>query len=813
MAIHQSWKNIGILMLLLFGAWMGPMAQQVNVRGRVVDGNDRSPLQGVTVIVVGTEMGMSTGEDGGFSFVMPRQAEIKLLFRYVEFTSDTALTVVTEDGKDSYEVELVAGQRKQVLFDPVVFTASKGQQNLSKLSGSFDVISQKKVDLQISQDIQTALQQNSGVDIIDGQPSIRGSSGYANGVGSRVMLMLDGLPLLSPDAGIAQFDMIPTDNIAQIEVMKGASSVLYGSSALGGVINVLMADAPEKPRTAVRLRGQGYDAPRDKRLDWDGDAFAKAAGINVFHSRKIGRNDLTGLVDFWHDTGYKHNSASTQGRAQVLTKFRPKGLPGFTWGANGSLRIDSSSTFVFWDSYYPDDTLTTFGGDTVFNSLGALAGTTSKRSQLNIRGAIDPFVRYLTPKGNLHSYRGRMMRTSNTNDSQQSNYNSMYFNDYNFSTHLLDDRLTWVVGGTLSYNTIRGDSVYGGRHHALNTAAYTQVDGKINSKLNATLGARFDKWTIDDTLINAAPIFRAGANYEFTKGSNIRASFGQAFRSPSIAERYLSTNAGGLVIESSPDLLVEKGYSAEIGFKQGFLIGKAQRSVLGYLDVAGFMMDYNNMIEFGVQSPDTFIFGAVPVFAARNYSHARLTGIEATTMAQFTWEKLHFDINGGITYMNPVNLDAGDDSAQVDLLNTVGPQDAPFTGEALGMVTAMNSPTDASFHRDDNPRVLKYRSKWLNRFSATLGYGRWNLTCNYRYKSQMLAIDQFLYIGVPGTADWVLSHPKGFSIFDFILSAQVTKAFQVSLSAKNAFNEEYAYLPGNLGEQRAYAIQMKYVFQ
>jgi outer membrane cobalamin receptor len=812
MGRYQFLKGLWACALIVMGLAMGLQAQDVNVRGRVTDGNDKSPLMGVTVIVVGTEKGMSTGEDGGFSFMVPRQQEVKLLFRYVEFTSDTTLVIAMEEGKDSYEVELVTGQRKQVLFDPVVFTASKGQQNLSKLSGSFDVIGPKKVDLQISHDIKDVLQQNSGVDIIDGQPSIRGSSGYANGVGSRVMVMLDGLPLLSPDAGIAQFDMIPTDNIAQIEVMKGASSVLYGSSALGGVINVLMADAPEKPKTSIRLRGQAYDAPRDKRLDWDGDAFAKSAGINVFHSRKIGRHDLVGLVDFWRDTGWKHNCATTQGRAQIMTKFRPKAVPGMTWGINGAIRVDSSSTFVFWDSYYPDDTLITFGFDTVFNSLGALSGTTSRRSQLNIRMNLDPYVKYLTPKGNLHAYRGRMMRTSNTNNSDQSNYNAMYFNDYNFSTRLLDERLMWVIGGTLSYNTIRGDSVYQGKHKALNTAVYTQLDGKISSKLSATVGARFDKWNIDDSLVNAAPIFRAGMNYEFTRGSNIRASFGQAFRSPSIAERYLSTNAGGVFVESNPSLEVEKGYSAEIGFKQGFLFGKGERSLLGYLDVAGFIMDYNNMIEFGIQDPDTFIFGATPVFAARNYSHARITGIEATTMVQWTRDKLHFDVNGGITYMNPVNLSPGEDTMQVDLLNTVGPQDSAFNFEALGMLLAMNSPTDASFHRTDNPRVLKYRSKWLNRFSATLGYGRWSLTCNYRYKSPLLAIDQFLYVGVPGTADWVLSHPKGFSVFDFIVSAQVTKAFLAQFSVKNAFNEEYAVLPGNIGEQRSFALQLKYVF-
>ncbi len=157
---------------------------------------------------------------------------------------------------------------------------------------------------------------------------------------------------------------------------------------------------------------------------------------------------------------------------------------------------------------------------------------------------------------------------------------------------------------------------------------------KLTEKLNATVGGRFDNWQIDDSVNNRSPIFRAGLNYEFVKGSNIRTSFGQAFRSPSIAERFTNTFASGLTIAPNPDLLVEKGFSAEIGYRQGFLWQsktRADRGLLGYVDVAGFTMNYQNMIEFGVQTPDTFdITNLNPVFTAKNFAHARTTGVEAT---------------------------------------------------------------------------------------------------------------------------------------------------------------------------------------
>ncbi|MFN8395787.1 MAG: TonB-dependent receptor [Bacteroidia bacterium] len=790
------------------------VAQQVTIKGKVLDINEETALEAVQVS--SGAQGAFTDADGKFSFAVDRAPEIKVKFAYNGM--DSTITVATEAGKSEYEIDMRFGKLKSIVIDPMIITDSRNVKKLSESTSSVDVIGQKKVDLQISSRIEDALVQNSGVDIIDGQPNIRGSSGYAYGVGSRVMVMLDGLPLLSPDAGFAQFDLIPVDNIAQVEVMKGASSVLYGSSALGGVINVLMADAPEKPKTSIRLRSGAYDAPHDKRLDWDSTKFAKNIGINVFHSRKIGTTDLTALVDLWHDTGWRYGTGSTQGRMQVMTKFRPKNIQGFTWGVNASAKFDSSTTFLFWNSYLPDDSVMAFGSSTPVHSYGALDGSNSARSQFNTRYTVDPFFKYLTPKGAVHHYHGRFMHTANINDTQQSNRNYMFYNDYTFTKRFLDNRLAWVIGGTASYNIVRGDSLYQGGHHALNTAAYTQFDWKIKSWLNATLGGRFDNWNIDDTINNSAPIFRAGLNAQLWKGASARTSFGQAFRSPSIAERYTNTFASGLTIAPNNSLLVEKGFSAEVGFRQNFLFQsktRNNRSLLGYIDVAAFMMNYNNMIEFGVKPPDPDSFNPFDlktVFWAKNYAHARTNGIEATMMLQWTHDKFRFDINGGITFIDPVNLNPGVDSLQADLLNTVGPQDNPFNFDAYGMLIGLFAPDSASFQRHDNPRVLKYRSKWLNRFSATVGYGPVSLTCNYRYKSQVLAIDQFLYVAIPGSADWVLSHNKGYGLVDFIVTGQVTKALQASLSVENAFNTEYVILPGIIGEQRNFNVQLKYVF-
>jgi outer membrane cobalamin receptor len=153
--------------------------------------------------------------------------------------------------------------------------------------------------------------------------------------------------------------------------------------------------------------------------------------------------------------------------------------------------------------------------------------------------------------------------------------------------------------------------------------------------------------------------------------------------------------------------------------------------------------------------------------------------------------------------MNPA-----EDSLQVDLYNTLGPQDNP-DGDGAAIYNLFGYVYGALL---DSPRSLKYRSKWTNRATANLAYGPVSLTANYRYKSQVLAIDQFLFVAIPGSSDFLKAHPKGFAIMDVVLGMDVMKGMKVSLNCDNVLNKEWAELPGIMGAQRNYTLQLQYVF-
>lgn len=825
-----SLRKLGLSFLLTLALPLFCLSQST-ITG-TVSTSTGDTLIGATVMVksdTNIVNGAFTNESGQYSISIAEVKEgMKLVVSYVEY--------------ETFEQKLDASQKSQtidVVLKPsireaVVITAGRHEQKLADLTISMEVIKPKAIDIQATNEIQDVLQQAPGVDIIDDQPNIRGSSGFAFGLGSRVMVMMDGLPLLSADAAFAQFDVIPTDNVAQVEIMKGASSVLYGSSALGGVINVIMADAPKEPMTSVRAKHTIYDNTPYEGADWWWDHRPFKSSINIFHSRKVGNHDITGLIDLIKDTGFRKNTDSEEGRVQLFTKFRPKGISGLNFGANFTYRGDSSSNFLYWDSYPAGITPNSIG-DSVFAG-GPFTGDSTLRRQYLSRIAFDPYIKYTTPKGNTHHLRSRVLRTVNTNDTQQGARNLLWYNDYQHSMRIVQDKFNWVVGATFTYARSFSDSLFGGgqcldngsvefdtndvlRHFSYNGAAYTQIDGKILPWLNATLGGRFDFFLIDGVTFESSPVFRAGLNANSWPGGNFRASFGQAFRSPSIAERFTTTTGGGLVVTANPCLETEKGYSAEIGFRQGYKFGTRDRGAIGFIDVAGFMMDYDNMIEFGVNGVTTSEItdpGFGPLFSAINVADARITGIEFTALTSATLGDFRIDLTGGITYIQPRNLNPAPADSALDILN----QDQSewfdeflaWVGDSLTFFGVLAVPPGVRYY--DNPEFLKYRSRTMGRLSLTLGYKRLNLTANYQYKSRILAIDQFLYSpqAILGAKDYVLENGTETSLLNTIVAYDIIDGLKLSFHVNNVFNRRWVVLPGIVGQQRRYTFQVKYVF-
>src|SRR5690606_10269862 len=154
---------------------------------------------------------------------------------------------------------------------------------------SLEIIRPELIENKNTRSIESALDQTPGLNILDGEPQIRGGSGFTFGVGSKVAVIVDDMPMLSGDAGRPEWGFIPVENIHQIEVIKGASSVLSGSSALSGAIHIRTAYPKSQPLTKINIYSGFYSAPEaDSSLWWT--SYPYIHGANFLHSRILAKH-------------------------------------------------------------------------------------------------------------------------------------------------------------------------------------------------------------------------------------------------------------------------------------------------------------------------------------------------------------------------------------------------------------------------------------------------------------------------------------------------------------------------------------------
>ena len=775
-----------------------------NISGTITDETTKEPLIGVNVILSNTN-GTTTNIDGEFNLVVKGE-ENTITFKYIGYE-----TIVKEiSGRTEFNVQMKSASQQ---IGTVVISAGKFEQKIEEITVSMEVISPSLIENKNTTDIQTAMDQVPGVNITDGQANIRGGSGWSYGAGSRVLVMVDDMPLISGDAGQVQWKLIATENINQVEVIKGASSALYGSSALNGVINIRTAfpkqteieKHPSPGFTKITTHFGVTDHAKRDVLNWWGDSRQQFYGTEFSHSRKLGNLDLTIGGNYFKDEGYRYGEITDRKRFNFNTNYRSKKYSGLSYGVNGNFLFQSTGSALIWNgldqAYIPlDSSVTTTSGNT-YN--------------------IDPFIQYVD-ENNTHNLRTRYLFVNNDNstngaDDKQDNQSEIFYSDYQWQHHFKHLNLR-VTSGTTNELVIAKSDLFQGHNSRRNHSLYTQLDKKWN-KLNLSFGTRYEhfqvsseeRFFIDGDSINkytsAKPVFRAGANYQVGEATYLRSSWGQGFRFPSMAEMFISTTYSGVEIFANPELKPETGWSAEIGLKQGVKIGEW----MGYIDAAAFIMEYNDMMEFNFgmwgdtvliteDSLGETVFSGLG-FKSVNVGKARVSGMEFsfTGQGKITPE-ITVNLLAGYTFMNTRSLNPH----YVYYTNNYILTDGNFYLPQSDTVTYNNSSTDTT--------VLKYRYKHVAKLDAELTYKKFKLGGSFRYNDFMknvdaIFVDPIMESTIPDIGEARENFKNGDFIVDFRTSYQLNPITKIGIVINNVFNTEYMSRPANMMPPRTIAIQ------
>jgi iron complex outermembrane receptor protein len=771
----------------------------------VLDAQTNARIEDASITIKGSTPIQS--QNGFFSFT-PASLPMQLLIKAPFYISDTI--ILQEVPSALLKVVLQAQVQDQ---KTVVVSAGKRRQAIEDIPVSMEIIRPQLIDNKGITDLEQAVDQTPGVYTMDGQVSIRGGSGFAYGTGSRVLLLWNGMPLLSGYAGDTQWNAIPMEQASQVEVMKGAASVLYGSGALNGIIALAEKEPTLTPVTKVKVQYGLYGAPRRSSLKW-WTTPPMNQQLEVFHSALKKRFGYTISTTGFHNDGYRLGESEFRGRvsgtiyAKAILDKRLKAGLGYNF------QVQKTGNFLIWQNDSLGYTPSGYGDTT--------AGVSTISYNFGQRLFLDPYAKFIDKNNNLHQFKTRLYWVSNENLSNpsQSNAATISYADYTFQ-HKFGQGSTLSTGITTIQNVVNSELF--GDHHSINYAAYSQLEYHKN-KLDLSAGVRLEYFEMDnnkpdsqfllpgkDSLqVPVYPVLRTGLHYALKPFTHLRASFGQGIRYPSVAERFTQTSVGALNIFPNPDLRPEIGWAGEIGIKQGFKIGNWKAMI----DAALFLNQYSNMMEFSFiyynpitqqplnplnPSPEDIEFltsGQYNIsdwvgFQAQNAEKARISGLDLSFNSAGQLGNVELVSLIGYTYMNPISLNS--------------------------------NPQYIANFSDTTTNMLKYRFKHLAKADVEATYQKISFGASMRYNSFMRNIDRVfeddldpsltseVYI-LPGLKAYRQQFNGGNLVFDARFAYLLKEQYRISFIVNNLLNAEVTSRPGDIQAPRLFMLQLQAKF-
>ncbi len=493
----------------------------------------------------------------------------------------------------------------------VVVTADRVPTPMSKVTGSVTVVTNEEMQRQQWRTVQEVLRYVPGVSVQQsGGPGTQ-SSVFVRGANSnQTLVLIDGVNVSDPASGNGAVDFAHflTENLDRVEIVRGPMSTLYGSQAIGGVIN-MVTKAGKGPMNGGAFTELGT------RLQTDSGGYVRGSEGRFNYNFTLG-------------------GTYAPGETIVPGRYTPPGgyvdLDGYrniTAASRMGIEIDDSTNLT-WFSRYIDT-------QTKFDQVGLEDPNATEFSQ--------QFFNRLELDGTY--FDGRWKPVFGIS------YTSIYRHDQDFASLQnpfpfvqdayyngrrlqadwknqigISEQFDLVAGidydRSWAYSNVDGSQSWG---TMAQTGFYGQLRGTFLRDLTVTLGGRVD---VND-IYGTVSTWRAGATYLFRDtDTRFKGSYGTAFKAPSLFELY----GGGFFCAGNPNLQPEYNRGYEFGVEQGLYNKKVS------VGITYFYNSFSNL----VQCPPPFT-------ALQNVANAQSEGVEAfLKMAPFNW----LDLNLDYTYMN-----------------------------------------------------------------------------------------------------------------------------------------------------------------
>lgn len=790
-------KNFLLLFSCLFISGISAYAQNVEYKGIVTDSETKEPLQGASVRL---DKAKGVTDAAGKFSISIAPGEYDLTITYTGYKSLKQKTTINAGKNDELKVELVSA----VIQINQVVSVSQYKKNAAYETVTVEVVSQNQIKNTNSNDLGEVVNKTPGVIVQDGQINIRGASSYSYGVGTRTSVLVDGLNFTSGDLGEAQIKFVPLENVKQVEVVKGPASVLYGSSALNGGINVITAwPSDYEGKTMFDINFGVYGAPpKGVNRWWGKSSLPYFANINLNYQRRIKQLQLVAGANITRNESNFELADETRARAMFKLRYLHPKITGLNFGFNTNVMVETSNRFFI-------------AKDLDSNILYLGAGSDDKYTKFNI----DPFVNYTTAKGHRISVGTRYMllfRKGNGDDPDAVSHQAIGDIQYQYRWK---NMLTVTAGVPFIVGT-NTSNLYEGTRINFNTAVYTQLEF-IYKVLTLQGGIRYEVIGVDTMVVTGKPVFRAGLSVQAAKATFLRVSWGQGYRVPTIGERYLGQPfTAGVYIVPNDTLKPETGWGYEMGIKQGFKIGK----FMAFFDASFFWQQYKNYVEyqFGLQYnayangdkifPEELELGApgspsgrILGIRAINLNNAKIAGYELSISGKGDIGPVGIQLLAGYNYTWP-----GQDN-----VDSTGSRTYSIGSFLKDMFVYNFKRADAAVL----PNLLDFRIRHLVRGDIELSYWKCYLGGTVSYISQpeklpdlFKAASAAFFKDSEALIRYGEKHAMGDFVLDLRAGIKIKETMAIGFIVKNVTNRIYAMRPGKIENLRNFTFQFRYTF-
>lgn len=595
------------------------------ISGQIVDAATSNPLPGVNILLQNTFLGATTDPEGYFHIQNLKPGHYTMSVSMIGYHRETVADIPVAAAMDW---KVLVALRQDVISSPqVIVTSSRKTQDILESPVSISVIGARQIAQRAATELVDILPSEPGISTVNGQLNIRGASGYTLGTGSRSLVLLDGIPMLGSAAGNVTWEIVPTSEIEQVEIVKAGGSALYGSSAMGGVLNIITRSGTYRPETRVRLKSGVYSNPGYDQWQWrDQQGLFYTAELS--HSRSMGPHNGWFRIQRQHDDGY--NELNWYDALNLTGKIK------FNFGTR-----HSASLFA---NFLADNGGLSSQWRSAAHPFEAPAGLEHDRidgTKFNINGMYS----YIHSPKVVFKARGALYRVhwqdhgSNTDHSTE----QKLYSDYQVSA-TWTDRLNTIAGLTLQRAGI--DANIFGNHAGLTSAVYFLAQQQLSRRTIMTLGSRWEQYSVDGKFLARMITPQFALNFRPTRGLAFRSSVGWGFRVPTIAEMFTRTQLSIFKVEPNPDLGAETSISYEVG---STLILTPTGWVDAFkLDGALFKNFYKNLIE---PTPDNS-----GIIHFMNITNAQIRGAEIGISTSLMNQL--FNVTSSYTYLDPVALNS-----------------------------------------------------------------------------------------------------------------------------------------------------------